>query len=315
MSTYQIAIQDDVLRVNFSRQNRASGDQIVKDALTELNNLMAQRKDLGGKLLKIYGPQSIAVAYVLAQALASLYGTIAIYDPKIGRPGYRSYIVTISRDPAYSPGDLIETDEPDREKRQIKVVLCGPPRSGKSCLQEGLKWHLMGILDAPYPYVITACPDGECAGMQEVFQRDPQSAQSIKATYKGDLTPEYAKKMKQAVASSNNLITIVDVGGRMSPENELIFQAATHAIILAGDGEQSHQVSLEKWEKFCQKQGLQVIAKIHSDLDATVDRIDTESPVLQGTVHSLNRGEDVSDRLLIKALANKVVSLTQPLIP
>jgi CRISPR-associated protein Csx3 len=314
MSSYQIEIQDDVLRVSFNRQIRVSGDQLVKDALMEVNKLIDQRKILGGKLLKIYGPQSIAVAYALAQTLSSLYGTIAIYDPKIGRSGYRSYIVTISRNPIYSLGDLIETDEPDREKQQIKVVLCGPPQSGKSCLREGLKWQLMGILDAPYPYVITACPDGECAGMQEIFQRDPQSAQSIKATYKGDLTPQYAEKMKQAVASSNNLITIVDVGGRMSPENELIFQAATHAIILAGDGEQGHSAYLENWERFCLQRGLQIIAKIHSDLDATADRIDTESPVLHGTVHSLRRGEDVSDRPLIKALANKVVSLTQPLI-
>jgi CRISPR-associated protein Csx3 len=313
MSSYQIAIQDDVLRVGFNRQIRVSGDQIVKDALVELDKLIDRQEILGGRLLKIYGPQSIAVAYALSHRLTALYGTIAIYDPKIGRPGYRCYIVTTSSNPAYTPGDLIETNEPNRERQQIKVVLCGPPQSGKSCLREGLKWQIMGLLDAPYPYVITACPDGECAGMQEVFQRDAQSAQDIKATYKGDITPQYAEKMRQAVTSSNNLITIVDVGGRMSPENELIFQAATYAVILAGDEGQNHQLHWADWQDFCQRQGLQIIARIHSDLDAVEDRIDTESPVLQGMVHSLRRGKDVSDRPMIKALASQIVSLTQPL--
>jgi CRISPR-associated protein Csx3 len=70
---------------------------------------------------------------------------------------------------------------------------------------------------------------------------------------------------------------------------------------------------LADWQDFCQRQGLQVIARIHSDLDAAEDRIDTESPVLQGMVHSLRRGEDVSDRPMIKALASQIVSLTQPL--
>jgi CRISPR-associated protein Csx3 len=311
MSSYQIAIQGDVLRVGFNRQRRVSGDQIVKDALLEIDNLIDQQEIPGGKLLKIYGPQSIAVAYALAHRLTALYRTIAIYDPKIGNPGYRCYIVTTSRDPAYAPGDLIETDEPNRERQQIKLVLCGPPQSGKSCLREGLKWQIMGMLNAPYPYVITACPDGECAGMQEVFQRDPQSAQGIKATYKGDFTPQYAEKMHQAVASSNNLITIVDVGGKISPENEMIFQAATHAVIIAGG--QDYQESMTTWEAFCHQQNLQVIAKIHSDYAAITDRIDTLSPVLTGAVHHLQRGEDITNRPLIQALAQQIVSFTQPL--
>lgn len=45
----------------------------------------------------------------------------------------------------------------------MKVVLCGPPRSGKSCLREGLKQAIRRVPGAPYPYVITAAPDGEGA--------------------------------------------------------------------------------------------------------------------------------------------------------
>lgn len=35
----------------------------------------------------------------------------------------------------------------------MKLVFCGPPRSGKSCLREGLK-KAIGIQNEPYPYVI-----------------------------------------------------------------------------------------------------------------------------------------------------------------
>jgi CRISPR-associated protein Csx3 len=72
MSSYQIAIQDDVLRVGFNRQIRVSGDQIVKDALVELDKLIDRQEILGGRLLKIYGPQSIAVAYALSHRLTAL---------------------------------------------------------------------------------------------------------------------------------------------------------------------------------------------------------------------------------------------------
>jgi CRISPR-associated protein Csx3 len=50
----------------------------------------------------------------------------------------------------------------------VKVVLCGPPHSGKSCLREGLKQAIRQIPNAPYPYVLTACPDGEGAWYFEV---------------------------------------------------------------------------------------------------------------------------------------------------
>lgn len=57
-----------------------------------------------------------------------------------------------------------------------KIVLCGPPRSGKSCLREGLKQAIRKIPNAPYPYIITGCPDGEGAWFQETVNQDPELA-------------------------------------------------------------------------------------------------------------------------------------------
>jgi CRISPR-associated protein Csx3 len=303
-------LQGDTLRVGFNRTIRTEGDRVVRDALIALEQLQ-ERGDLRGKLLKIDGAQSIAVAYALSHKLAHLYGAISVLDPKIGKVGYKTYIVTSSHHPDYQVGDLVETEESQIERNAVKLALGGPPNSGKSCLREGLKQRIMAILNAPYPYVISGCPDGEPAGMQEIHNRDPKLAQDIKRVGKGDLTLKYAEQTAKAIKSINGLITIIDLGGIPSEENKLIVSECTHAVILAGDsGERSYQDSLIEWESYYTDLGVPVIAKIHSDLNGSVDRIDTESPLLTGMIHHLSRGENVSSRPMIQALAKLVVELT-----
>jgi CRISPR-associated protein Csx3 len=310
MSSFQMELRGDTLRVGFNRTIRTDGDRLVQDALVALEQLQ-ERGELRGKLLKIDGAQSIAVAYALSHKLAHLYGAIAVLDPKIGKVGYKTYIVTSSHNPDYEVGDLVETEEPQIERNPIKLALGGPPHSGKSCLREGLKQQIMGILNAPYPYVISGCPDGEPAGMQEIHNRDPKLAQDIKQIYKSDLTLKYAEQTAKAIKSINGLITIVDLGGIPSDENKLIVSECTHAVILAGDNdERSHRDGLAEWESYCADLGVPIIAKIQSDYEASADRIDTESPLLTGMIHHLSRGEDVSSRPIIQALAKLVVELT-----
>jgi CRISPR-associated protein Csx3 len=310
MSSFQMKLQGDTLRVGFNRTIPADGDLLVRDALVAIEQLQ-DRGDLRGKLLKIDGRQSIAISYALSHKLAHLYGAIAVLDPKIGKVGYKTYIVTSSHNPDYQVGDLVETEEPQTERNAVKLALGGPPNSGKSCLREGLKQQIMGILDAPYPYVISGCSDGEPAGMQEIYNRDPKLAKDIKQICKADLTLKYAEQTAKAIKSINGLITIVDLGGILSEENKLIVSECTHVVILAGNnGKRSYQDSLAEWESFCTELGVPVVAKIHSDLEASVDRIDTESPLLTGMIHHLSRGEDVSSRAMIQALAKLIVELT-----
>ncbi len=309
MSSYQIELHGDVLRVGFSRNHPAHGDRVVRDVLVRLEQMQAVLT--GGKLLKIDGPQSIAVAYTIAHKLAHLYGAIAVFDPKIGKPGYKTYIVVISHDSNYKIGDLVETEEPQTKHNSVKIVLCGPPNSGKSCLREGLKWEIMGILDAPYPYIIPACPDGEPARYGEIGERDSKLIAEIKQGYKSDLTREYAEKTAKGIRNASGTINIIDAGGKLSAENRIIFKQCTHAIILAGDSQdRDYSKHWQEWESFCQELNLPVIAKIHSDYTGTADRIDTQFPILTGTIHQLSRGKNIRDRPTIKALARAVLALT-----
>ncbi len=302
MSTYHINIEGDVLKVKFDTP--ASGDQIVRDAAARLEELIESGEVKGGRLLKIDGPASLPVCYLIAHKVSHLYSAIAIFDPKIGRKGYKTFITAVSHSPAYKIGELIETDEPQKDKINPKVVICGPKQSGKSCLREGLKQAISNIEGAPYPYVITACPDGEGAWFSEAAQRDLELATRLKAEYKAKFTPEFAQKAAGWVRIANTTLNIIDVGGRITDENRVIMREATHAVILSGNKEK-----IPQWQEFCQSLGLRIVAIIHSDIKGKEDAIESELPMLTGTVHHLIRGEDVSGREMVQALAKVLVGL------
>ena len=307
MSTYKICLEDDVLKVGFGKP--ANGDQIVRDAAVRLDEMIASGELKGGRLLKIDGPASVAVCYLIANKISHLYSAIAIFDPKIGRPGYKTFITAASTAPAYKIGELIETDEPQQPSKvnNPKVVICGPAQSGKSCLREGLKQAISQIENAPYPYIITACPDGEGAWFSETAKRDPDLAKQLKKEYKSKFTPEFAQKASGWVKNANTPLNIIDVGGKITEENRVIMREATHAVILYGD---KGKEEVSEWEEFCRGLGLRIIANIYSDYEGKEDQINNESSLLTGSVHYLERGEDVSHRPMVQALARLLVSLT-----
>lgn len=189
----------------------------------------------------------------------------------------------------------------------MRLVLGGPPRSGKSCLREGLKQAIRAIPGAPYPYVITACPDGEGSWFQETVNRDPELARQCKAAYKRQFTPAFVKLTADAVARCELPLTLVDIGGIPSPENETICAAATHIVILAGDPSR-----FEEWRAFAARLGLRVIAEIKSAYGAQEDIVSPpQNDVLRGQVHHLERGEPVADRPMVRALARHILALLE----
>ncbi len=203
----------------------------------------------------------------------------------------------------------------------MKVVLCGPPHSGKSCLREGLKQAIRRIPGAPYPLILTACPDGEGSWYSEAVRHNPELARQLKAAYKAKFTLEFAAVRARWVRDASESLTIVDVGGKIDEKNELIMSHATHAVILAGD-----MNKVPAWEQFCSQLNLKIIAVIYSDyhgvsdsvsearrspaLLLSADRIQFTVPILQGSIHYLERGQDVSMRPMVQALAHLLIHLS-----
>ncbi|MEA5469906.1 hypothetical protein [Spirulina sp. 06S082] len=189
----------------------------------------------------------------------------------------------------------------------IKVVLCGSPHTGKSCLREGLKQSLMELhreKETPYPLVLTACPDGEGAWYSEAVRADPELARQLKEDYKAKFTLEFAIEKAKQVQKLSHPLNIIDIGGKIDDKNRRIVASATHAIVLFSDISQ-----LGDWKDFCEDLNLQIVALLHSDYEGKCDRIDAERPILRGSVHYLERGVDVSQRPAIVALGELLVHL------
>ncbi len=189
----------------------------------------------------------------------------------------------------------------------MKVVLAGPPRSGKSCLREGLKQVIKQLPGAPYPYIITACPDGEGSWFQETVNSNPELAAECKIAYKAKFTPEFVNRITESVRNCSLELVLVDVGGIPSKENEEICSNATHLVLLTASDKADKKA---EWYEFAKRVGLTVIADIDSAYTAQVDKVGSViDGKLTGSVHHLERGEMLTDRPMIQALAAHIISL------
>ncbi|MBD2435562.1 CRISPR-associated protein Csx3 [Nostoc sp. FACHB-110] len=305
MCTYQIKLQGDILKVGFGN-TQATGDRIVRDVAAKLDEMITTGELAGGTLIKINGRISVLVSQVLADKLGKLYDAIAIFDPKIGEKGLDRYVVTISRHPDYRVGDTLDVVRSPQPASNIKVVLCGFANTGKTCFRDGLKQALLQIPNTPESYFISGCPDGDGSWYSETARRDPDLAAELKTQYKAGFTPEFAKLKAQEVRGVNTPIFVFDIGGRISDENRLIMQEATHGVILVKD-----ESEIAPWVKFCDELGLEVMAIIFSDFFGNTDVVESETPIVRGSVHRLQRGEDVSQRPIIQALAWLLVGLSK----
>lgn len=189
----------------------------------------------------------------------------------------------------------------------MKIIIAGPPRSGKSCLREGLKQAIMRVPGAPYPYVITACPDGEGSWFQETVNADAELAARCKAEYKSGFSPEFVKRIADSVKNCELPLILVDIGGMPSKENRAICSSATYAILLTGDISR-----LQEWRKFCQGLDITIIAEVSSDYHGTEDTVPVleQDGIRRGSVHYLERGEMISDRPTIKTLAHLLIEMS-----
>jgi CRISPR-associated protein Csx3 len=191
----------------------------------------------------------------------------------------------------------------------MKVVLCGPPHSGKSCLRDGLKQAILPysrLGQAPYPFILTACPDGEGSWYAETARQDPELAKSLKQNYKRQFTPAFAERVAADVCRLSLPLNIIDIGGKIDDKNRRIVACATHAVIISGD-----RALIPAWQDFCVEMNLSIIALLYSDYTGTSDRIESETPILKGSVHYLERGVEVSDRPMIQTLARRLVAMSQ----
>lgn len=174
----------------------------------------------------------------------------------------------------------------------MKVAIVGPPHSGKSVFLGGLCENLPRNMR----YLFRACPDGEGTWTW----RSPEAA---KFRRKGSFTPQivnwYVEKLR-----TNNMapIVLVDVGGKITPENYRILSEVDAVVILSSSLE-----AIEEWEEFAKSCGCEILARIHSNYHAPEDDPMGDPMV----VHYLERGENVSCRPTIQRVAEIILDRIQ----
>jgi CRISPR-associated protein Csx3 len=90
---------DGTVTVELAFGEPATNAEIVPDAIAAI----AELELAGGPGIKFNGPASLPVAFALAHAVAHEFAYVACYDPKLGK-----YVVAISHDPRFRPGQLID---------------------------------------------------------------------------------------------------------------------------------------------------------------------------------------------------------------
>jgi CRISPR-associated protein Csx3 len=174
----------------------------------------------------------------------------------------------------------------------MKIVIAGPPHSGKSVFLSGLT----GNLPRSSYYLFRACPDGEGTWTW-------RSEEAARYRRKGQFTTTLVDWYCDRLADVNLApLTLVDIGGIPSEENRRILTEGeiNYGIILAGD-----PAAIPEWKQFLQGCGVEVIATIHSDYNG--DRDQTDGPIM--SVHYLERGEDVSSRPVIQKIAAMLLDM------
>ncbi|MCL1475008.1 hypothetical protein [Argonema antarcticum] len=308
--SFLIYWEDDVLIAKINNGVKADGDRILLDAEAQLGKLISSGQLPGGKrLLKINGRATVLASFAIANKIAHLYSSVAVFDPKLGDKGLDRYVVAIGHTKDYQVGDTFDVDYDPQPT--VKAVLCGPSNTGKTVLRDGLKAAILNLNNAPADfYAISGCPDGDGSWYSETVAKYPELATKLKEEYKAKFTPEFAQAKAREIKVIKNSLLLFDVGGKIpSDENKLIMSQATHAIILAKTEDDAIA-----WQELCQKQlenPLPVIAIIYSNLYGNSDTITNKEPVLTGSVHQLARGKDVSTRPMVQALANLLVKLTK----
>lgn len=184
-----------------------------------------------------------------------------------------------------------------------KIVICGPPHSGKSVFVSVLR----GLLPRERFALVEGAPDGEgITGW--AHEGDPALTRAVRQ--KGSFSSRFVEWVVQSVTRSTADITIVDVGGRRSAENERIFRAVgDYFIVISPDSEETAQ-----WVEFGGRLGLRPLAILDSQLEGE-DELFSEGFPLRARITKLEREDPPVGSLTARAVAQRILEIAGEGIP
>ncbi len=171
-----------------------------------------------------------------------------------------------------------------------RIIVCGPPHSGKSVFLA----NLMRLLPPDSFYLAFAAPDGEWHwsnfGDQDLVAAVRQ---------KGKFSENFVGSMVKAIAANEQPLVLVDTGGVRSEANERIFAVSDGCVILSSKPDE-----IVAWREFADAHGVAVLAELDSVLVGTCQLYPTmDDGVVRGRISGLERGQTIESVTLDAVVA------------
>ena len=181
----------------------------------------------------------------------------------------------------------------------IKVAVGGPPHSGKSVFLSLLR----GLLPREQFAMVEGAPDGEgITGWSH--EGDAELSRAIRR--KGKFLVEFVDWVARSVRGSTAPVTLVDLGGIRSPENERILRECTHFIVLATP---KYEAEVAPWIDFGKACGCEPLAVLESVLEGADDEIFSAGTPLRARITRLDRENPPVGSPTARAVAQRILEL------
>src|SRR5271165_1035556 len=192
--------------------------------------------------------------------------------------------------------------EGGEERSSMKLLIGGPPHSGKTCLREALRKLIFAYSGRKiYPGHLPANPDGDGRWYVVTALEDAGRANDLRKRSPTEFTQAFAARVAEAIQKFETPLLLIDMGGKPDKHKKQIEEIAkrgTHAILLYKEPE-----DLKVWEPLFQGKEIAKFVSIH---DPGTDSVQEHGGVLQGTVHHLDREQDGSALFAVQELARHI---------
>lgn len=176
----------------------------------------------------------------------------------------------------------------------MKIVVCGPPHSGKSVFVGSLRRYL----PSESLRYIPANGDGEGD-----WSNNPNTIEVQSVRRKGSNDEKYMEEWKDEIVKATQSIVLVDIGGKLQDDKRRFFNACDSFIVISNDSG-----IRETWQTYGESLNCRCIASIDSRLEGEESISIDERGVIKGTIVGLERGKIFLQSELIRAIANKIIS-------
>ncbi|HZW56639.1 MAG TPA: hypothetical protein VFF30_10150 [Nitrososphaerales archaeon] len=171
-----------------------------------------------------------------------------------------------------------------------KIVVGGPPRSGKSTFVASMRRALLDIgVRADY---VELDPYASTLALLEGLMTPEERLRSKRKDISNEEILQVAERLASVAESVD--ILLGDLPGMITEQTRMLCRYATHAIIICSD--QSPE-QMSEWHKFFEELRIPVIAKIVSKLHGNEEVKSTNRDTTEAVLIGLDREVKVGDTL------------------